>query len=123
MICGDFEITVVVSISFDAAGKKQVLVENIPAGAEVTVTEVYSGGSYAPVDGANRFETVIVADEVVEDELRTETVAAVTFENEYDDRLNGGSGVVNHFEEDVINEETGLKGWKWTVNPASAEVE
>ena len=106
----------VVSITFDAAGKKQVLVENIPAGAEVTVTEVYSGGSYAPVDGANKFETVIVADEVVEDEERLETVAAVTFENEYDDRLNGGSGVVNHFEE-------GENGWTWTVNPASAEVE
>ena len=106
----------VVSITFDAAGNKTVLVEDIPAGAEVTVTEVYSGGSYAPVDGANRFETVIVADEVVEDELRTETVAAVTFENEYDDRLNGGSGVVNHFEE-------GENGWTWTVNPASAEVE
>lgn len=101
----------VVSITFDAAGNKSVTINDIPAGAEVTVKEVYSGGSYTAV-GETEFTTTIVADEVVSEEV---TVATVTFENQYDGKLNGGSGVVNHFEE-------GENGWTWTVDPASAEV-
>ncbi len=89
----------VVSITFDAAGKKQVVVEGIPAGAEVTVTEVYSGGSYTAVDKATEFTTTIISEE--------EGTATVTFQNDYDGRLNGGSGVINHFEE-------GENGWTWT---------
>ena len=102
----------VVSITFDAAGNKSVTIDNIPAGAEVTVTEVYSGGSYEAANGTE-FTTVIVADEVVEAEK--DIVAAVTFTNQYNGKLNGGTGVVNHFEE-------GENGWTWTVDPASAEV-
>ena len=102
----------VVSITFDAAGKKSVLIENIPAGAEVTVTEVYSGGSYEAA-GENEFTTTIIADEVVEAEGRTETVATVTFTNDYSGELNGGSGVVNHFEEN------GSGNWTWTSSPDS----
>ncbi len=94
----------VVSITFDAAGKKQIVVEDIPAGAEVTVTEVYSGGSYTATDKATVFTTTIVADEATYDEAVT---ATVTFKNEYDGRINGGSGVINHFEEDE-------NGWTWT---------
>ena len=99
----------VVSITFDAAGNKSVTINDIPAGAEVVVTEVYSGGSYS-VTGDETITTTIIADEVVEDEIREETVAAVTFENEYDGRLNGGSGAVNHFEEG----ENGQWTWTWT---------
>ncbi len=94
----------VVSISFDAAGKQSVLVENIPAGAEVTVTEVYSGGSYEAT-GENEYVVTIVADEVVETEAGT--VATVTFTNDYSGELNGGSGIVNHFEQ-------GENGWEVT---------
>ena len=103
----------VVALTFDAAGKQSLTIEKIPAGAVVTVTEIYSGGSYK-VTGSDEFETVIVADEVydqvveeTEEEIET---ATVTFVNDYDGSLNGGTGVVNHFEE-------GNGGWVWTNGP------
>ena len=34
------------SITFTAAGQESVILDRIPAGAQVTVTEVYSGSSY-----------------------------------------------------------------------------
>lgn len=111
---GEKEVKVysdVVSLDFTAAGKQSVTIEDVPAGAEVTVTEVYSGGSYTAA-AAEEVKATIVADEVVADEARTETVATVAFANEYNDKLNGGSGIVNHFEEN---------GGKWEHVPQSAE--
>lgn len=86
-----------VSITFTAAGEQSLTVEHIPAGAEVTVTEVYSGASYSTASDAVQ-TTKIVADS---DE------ASVSFTNEYDNRNNGGSSVVNHFENNDGN-------WEWT---------
>lgn len=84
----DFEVVYsnVVSISFDAPGTKSVKIEHIPAGAAVTVTEVYSGASYELTSDGTQ-QTVIVADNTVD----------VSFENTYDHRNNGGSSVVNRF--------------------------
>lgn len=84
----DFEVVYsnVVSISFDAPGTKSVKIEHIPAGAAVTVTEVYSGASYELTSDGTQ-QTVIVADDTV----------GVSFENTYDHRKNGGSSVVNRF--------------------------
>ncbi len=79
----------VVSLSFDSYGTRSVRIEKIPAGAEVTVTEVYSGANYVPADGNNVKSAVIAAEE--ED-------AKVSFENEYEGTNNGGNAsVVNHF--------------------------
>lgn len=78
----------VVALAFDEAGKLSTTIEKIPAGAVVTVKEIYSGGSYT-VTGSDEFETVIIADEA----------ATVTFVNDYDGSLNGGTCIVNHFEE------------------------
>lgn len=79
----------VVSLVFGKYGTERVTLEHIPAGADVTVTEVYSGASYSPVpDGAYVRGTVIQADDAVK----------VSFENQYDEHLRAGStSVVNHF--------------------------
>ena len=99
----------VVSIKFDEAGKKSVLVEDLPAGTVVTVKEVYAGGSYSNTSGDTQ-ETVIVADGV------TDHPASVSFTNTYNGKLIPGTGIVNHFEKK--NGE-----WDWeqqTDEPASA---
>lgn len=41
----------VVTIKFNEAGKKTALVKHLPAGTEVTVTEIYAGGSYKNTSG------------------------------------------------------------------------
>ena len=48
----------VVSIKFNQAGEKSVLVKHLPAGTKVTVKEVYAGGSYSNTSG-DKQETVI----------------------------------------------------------------
>lgn len=90
----------VVSIMFDGAGTKSVEVGPIPAGADVTVTEVYSGAGYQAVSGTVQQAKIAAVDSM-------EPQAKVTFQNTYDGRLNGGSGVVNHF----VYEEDGT--WNW----------
>lgn len=97
----------VVSAVFDAAGTKSILVDKIPAGTEVTVTEIYSGASYELTSEPS--QTVII--KALEDG-ETDGVH-VTFTNSYDNRLNGGASVVNHF----ANEE-GV----WTVEQQSDSV-
>ena len=99
----------VVSIKFDEAGKKSVLVEDLPVGTVVTVKEVYAGGSYSNTSGETQ-EAVIVAEGV------TDHPASVSFTNTYNGKLIPGTGIVNHFEKK--NGE-----WDWeqqTDKPASA---
>ena len=81
----------VVSIKFDEAGKKSVLVEDLPAGTVVTVKEVYAGGSYSNTSGETQ-EAVIDAEGV------TDHPASVSFTNTYNGKLIPGTGIVNHFE-------------------------
>lgn len=81
----------VVSIKFNQAGEKSVLVKHLPAGTQVTVKEVYAGGSYSNTSGDTQ-ETVIVADGV------TDHPASVSFTNTYNGKLIPGTGIVNHFE-------------------------
>lgn len=101
----------VVSVVFDRAGTRQILVEDIPAGSEVTVTEVYSGSSYENTGAAS--QTV----EILADGTAGSPVQ-VSFTNTYDHGLNGGSGVVNHFDytEAEGAREAGQSGsgtWEW----------
>lgn len=81
----------VVSIKFNQAGEKSVLVKHLPAGTKVTVKEVYAGGSYSNTSGDTQ-ETVIVAEGV------TDNPASVSFTNTYNGKLIPGTGIVNHFE-------------------------
>ena len=83
------------SIEFTSGGINSVVIKGIPAGADVTVTEVYAGGSYE-VTSSDTVKTKIIAGEK----------ADVNFTNDYSNRLIYGTGVVNHFEYDGT-------GWKW----------
>ena len=99
----------VVSIKFNQAGEKSVLVKHLPAGTVVTVKEVYAGGSYSNTSGDTQ-ETVIVAEGV------TDNPASVSFTNTYNGKLIPGTGIVNHFENKDGE-------WSWeqqTDEPASA---
>ncbi len=86
----------VVSMTFHGPGTDSLVIEGIPAGAVVTVTEIYTGASYTLVSDGT--QTVIIT---------AEDVVGTTFENTYDEGLNGGGGIVNHFS---YNPETG----EWT---------
>lgn len=76
----------VFSIVFDRAGTRSVKTGKIPAGADVKVTEVYTGASYELKTDAEQTRTI----------LADETVSAA-FTNDYDERLSGGTSIVNHF--------------------------
>lgn len=96
----------VAAVTHTSSGEESALLENIPAGLEVTVTEVYSGASYTLTSDASQTVT-IKADEVME----------VTFTNTYDDELNPSYGVVNHFEYSES------EGWIWTQSSGNSESE
>ena len=104
----------VVSLSFDSVGTKQVVIEDIPAGAVVTVTEVYSGASYKLISSsieatAEEGKLVIIAD-------GEEGVTKINFLNEYNEEdrpLNGGNGLVNEF---TYSTES---GWSHQAKPDS----
>lgn len=80
----------VVSISFDAPGVRSLQVDGIPAGARVTVTEVYSGSAYRAVTDGPQTVTIVAEGEEGDP-------VPVRFENTYDPKPNSGSGIVNHF--------------------------
>jgi hypothetical protein len=86
----------VVAMTFYGPGQKSVLLENIPVGAEVTVSEVYSGAGYRLVSPETQ-TAVIALDEI----------SQVTFANDYDNGQNKGHGLVNHFAYDPAS------GWQW----------
>lgn len=87
----------VASTTFDGAGTKEAVLDKIPAGAELTITEVYSGASYKLTSDETQTGTV-VADETIE----------ADFSNTYNNELKPGYGVTNHFE---YSEDD---GWKWS---------
>lgn len=88
------------SIVFDGAGTKSIkIAEQIPAGAVVTVTEVYSGASYEMISDPTQTQTIIA-----------EETVSVSFTNDYNDGLNGGTSVVNHFVDTAAGEPDGGNG-------------
>ena len=91
----------VASTTHNAAGTKSAIVEGVPIGVELTVTEVYSGASYTVSGDSVKTATV----------LSVEEMGKVEFTNTYDDKLIPGYGVVNNFE---YNEEGEDAGWTWT---------
>lgn len=107
----------VVSLVFDGTGSETALIEELPAGAQVTVTEIYSGASYSPAEGSQASQTVTVIADGEEG-----APVQVSFENEYDGRLNGGTSVVNHFEYTEADGETAEGGgtWSWQQQADSA---
>lgn len=126
----------IVTLSFDeeSRGDKSVLLEDkIPAGADVIVTEIYSGADYsltgitasavggeapegtsytADLASGRAVITAISAGNIGSAEEGvtegTGIVSRVTFTNDYNGSGNGGGGVTNHFEWDG-----GEAGWNW----------
>lgn len=99
----------VASITLDGADTQSVTIGNIPAGLEVTVTEVYAGASYEVV-GENIQSTTIVSDAGVE---KGKDQASVSFNNQYSGGNRGGYGVTNEFTISEGGE------WEWT-DPTSS---
>lgn len=85
----------VVTMVFDRPGEEKLLVEGIPVGATVTVTEVYSGACYTLVTEQDRTVTIDTVENVPE----------VSFTNRHNGHPNGGHGITNHFR-------YGADGWK-----------
>lgn len=78
----------VASITHEGPGDASVTIDNIPAGLEVTVREIYSGASY----------TLSSDQEVTATIVSGENPVSVNFSNRYDGGNRGGYGVTNHFE-------------------------
>ena len=82
-----------VSITLEASGstgQDSVILDNIPAGTVVTVTEIYSGAEYVSSDGG----TVQVSRPI--DVAEREIPEELLFNNRYDDKDRGAGSVTNH---------------------------
>ena len=78
----------VYSMDFTSATTQSITIEKLPAGAKVTVEEIYSGGSYKSQDESLVKEVTIVANQTVE----------VTYNNTYNDERDEGTiSIVNKF--------------------------
>lgn len=97
----------VYSISFNpgSPAQKSVRIDELPVGARVTVTEVYSGAVYAVVTDAT--QTVVIP---------ANDVASVAFTNDYNPTDKGGGAVTNNF-----TYSTSENKWGWTKIPDDAE--
>ena len=91
----------VVSLTFNGPGTESVLIQDLPAGAVVTVTEIYSGAGYKLSSARTQTVTIVAKEENEVEQLSETTVQGspveVSFLNTYDEGMNGGSGVVNSF--------------------------
>lgn len=98
---GDLVYSNVVSIDFDGSElpTREAVLDKIPVGCDITVTEVYSGASYTATSDAVVSPGVIVADEVLEADFTNTTTG---------DRK-GGFGTCNKFEYSKENQE-----WSWS---------
>ena len=86
----------VLSMTFENPGEDRILIQDIPAGSVMTITEVYTGASYKLAGDGEQTLTILAED-----------IVPAAFENTYDGGLNGGTGLVNTFS---YNTETG----EWT---------
>lgn len=92
------------TLSFTEAGQKSVVIEGLPLGSTVTVTEVYSGASYTATTDVTQ-SVVISADN---------PKASVSFENKPNDDRKSGTGIENAFTK-------GPDGWKLVQRTAESE--
>ncbi len=94
------------SLIFTAAGQQTIRLENkFPAGAEVTVTEIYEGGSYK-LETPDSRTVQISADAFVQ----------ADFVNNYSEERKGGHGIVNQFDYSGTG---AFDGWEWKQSPAA----
>ncbi len=97
----------VYTINFNGAGTKSIVIDDIPATAHVTVTEVYSGASYE-----------LTSDAITNTEIVADEIAKVSFVNDFDEHLqSGGVSVVNEFTYD----DNGNISWSKNYGPEGPE--
>lgn len=80
----------VYKMEFNGAGNDKLIINDLPAGAKVTVTEAYTGASYKLVSDKDQKTTIIAQEE-------EGNPVSVSFVNEYNGGQNGGTGIVNRF--------------------------
>ena len=114
----------IVTFSFDentGNNKTIVLEDRIPAGADVTVTEIYSGVAYSLTDvtagssegtGESTEGTAYITDvssaRAVITSISAGETARVVFTNDYNGSGSSGGAITNHFERDGAEAE-----WNW----------
>ena len=91
------------SLSFTDAGRKSFRIEDLPAGAVVTVTEVYSGAVYKLITENDQTATIIADDTV-----------GVGFTNDYTGTHRTGGSIENRFTK-------GEDGWEWSQHRDSSD--
>lgn len=106
---GEVVYSNIVPLTFLGVGTQSVTVSGIPAGADVTVTEVYSGGSYDVVDG--RVSVTVEDLPIPQDGVDPQRVA---FTNDYNDRRTPDSSVTNTFTYNGT-------GWHWESNEEAGQ--
>ena len=118
----------VISQVFDGPRIKRIEVGIIPAGAQVTVTEVYSGASYELTTTGSQTLTVIAEGEAG-------NPGTASFANTYNGENNGGSSIVNHFGYTAPENQSGADvenaaraaqqegTWRWTQHRDSTDIQ
>lgn len=102
----------VIAIDFSQAGTQSIVVDKIPAGSVVTVTEVYTGATY---EIASNSSDVVKLDALTAASEESAYPVA-SFENTYNDKLVGnGTAVVNTFTK-------GENGWEWSSSTEVTEL-
>jgi hypothetical protein len=86
----------VVSMTFSGPGTQSLTLDRVPAGAEVTVTEVYSGAGYRLTSQESQTLTISLMEENIAE-----------FVNDYDGTRRTGYGIDNDFTYDPDS------GWSW----------
>ena len=94
----------VTSLTFSGPMSQSVVITGIPVGAEVTVTEVYSGSRYETVSEPVQTAVILSPEE---DDAPSEVI----FTNDYDDTGKGGHGILNTFNATVSPEDPGEFVW------------
>ncbi len=98
---GNLVYSDVLTMRFSQAGSETITIEDLPVGAEVTVTEVYSGAGYTLVSEPEVKVVIRPLDDPEGD-------VSVRFLNRSDNTITQGGGVVNNFAND-----NGV--WNWTT--------
>lgn len=107
-----------VSITFEGPGmQSELIVDRIPVGAEVTVTEAYSGATYQAAADSPQVQTLTMTNAAPED---PDFANIASFRNIYDGTGRRGSAITNHFE--YADDGEGLV-WNWTQIPAGTPEE
>lgn len=106
---GDVVYSNAVSMTFDGPGiQSELIADRIPVGAQVTVTEVYSGAAYQVAPGSDQVQTLTMANA---DAGNADFANIASFRNVYDGSGREGAAITNHFE--YMDDGEGLI-WNWT---------